>query len=120
MEQLKLPSTLLGKMRNMAAQWWRALGDGDPVDRRFAWGAAGVLGVVVVAAVITYLVGLDRREIKHLLDDGQYSESARAANSYLEHNQNDLEASAWAQEALTRSIVPAWVDYMDHGRFAEA
>jgi hypothetical protein len=79
-----------------------------------------MLGTIATAAAITYLVGVDRREIKELLDDGQYSESARAANNYLEHNQGDLEVTAWAGEALTRSIVPTWLDFIAHGRFAEA
>ncbi|MDY6947843.1 MAG: FHA domain-containing protein [Pseudomonadota bacterium] len=120
MEQLKVPATRLGRLRKLVGQSWRALGGGDSVDRRVAWGAAGLLGVIATAAVITHLVGLDRREIKALLDDGRYSQSARAANSYLQRNDDDLEATAWAEEALTRAIVPTWVDYMEHGRFAEA
>ena len=45
----------------MVGQLWRALGGGDSIDRRFVWGAVGVLGVIVVIAASTYLIGLDRR-----------------------------------------------------------
>lgn len=118
--QLNAPTGKLGKVRNMVGQLWRALGGGDSIDRRFVWGAVGVLGVIVVIAASTYLIGLDRRGIKDFLDDGQYSESAKAANSYLEHNSDDSEATAWAEEALTRAIVPVWMDHIDHARFADA
>lgn len=122
-QQLQPPATGLRKLQNMIGQVWGALGGhtnvGD-IDRRFVWGAAAVLGTIVVAGVITYLVGLDRREIKALLDEGQYSQSAIAANRYLERNRDDADANAWADEALTRTIVPVWVEHIDQGRFAEA
>lgn len=120
MQQLQAPATRFGKLRHTVRQLWSALGGGSSVDRRFVWGAVGVLGVIVLATAITYIVGLDRREIKELLDEGQYSESASAANSYLEHNRDDLEASAWGEEALTRSIVPVWIGHIDQGHFADA
>lgn len=117
--QLKEPPKGLRKLQNTAGQVWRALGGGK-VDRRFLWGATALLGVIVMAIAITYLVGLDRHQIKELLDEGQYVESAAAANRYLEHNSDDAEASTWAEEALTKAIVPTWVDHIDHGRYPEA
>lgn len=117
--QLEAPATGLGRLRNMVGQVWRALG-GGPIDRRIVWGATAMLGVIIMAGAITYLVGLDRREIKGLLDSGQYTESAAAANRYLEQKPDDGEASSWAEEALTKAIVPTWVDHIDNGRYAEA
>ncbi len=119
-QQLNVPVGKLGKLQNIVGQLWRALGGGDSFNRRFVWGAVGVLGVILVIAASTYLIGLDRRGIKDLLDDGQYSDSAKAANSYLEHNSEDPEATTWAEEALTRAIVPVWMEHIDHGRFTEA
>lgn len=118
--QLKPPSTGLRKLQDMIGQLWRALGGSSHVDRRFMWGAAALLGVIVVAGAITYLVGIDRDEIKALLDEGHYSESASAANRYLERNPDDLEARAWAEEALIRTVVPVWMEHIELGRFADA
>jgi pSer/pThr/pTyr-binding forkhead associated (FHA) protein len=117
--QLKEPPKGLRKFGSTVGQVWSALGGGT-VDRRFLWGATALVGVIVMAIAITYLVGLDRHQIKTLLDQGQYSESAAAANRYLEHNPNDSEASAWGEEALTRAIVPTWVDHIDNDRYSEA
>ncbi|WP_129774681.1 FHA domain-containing protein [Peristeroidobacter soli] len=117
--QLKEPPKGLRKLGATVGQVWRALGGGT-VDRRFMWGAAALLGVIVMAIAITYLVGQDRHQIKELLDEGQYSESAIAANRYLEHHPNDAEASTWGEEALTRAIVPTWMDHIDHDRYPEA
>jgi pSer/pThr/pTyr-binding forkhead associated (FHA) protein len=117
--QLQPPPTGLRKLRNTVGQVWQALGGGT-IDRRVVWGATALLGVIVMAIAITYLVGLDRRNIKDRLDDRHYSESAAAANRYLEHNSNDAEVNTWAEEALTLAIVPTWVDHIDHGRYAEA
>lgn len=119
-QQLKPPATGLRKLQGMIGQLWRALGGSSDIDRRFVWGAAAVLGVIVVAGAITYLVGIDRDEIKELLDNGHYSESASAANRYLERNPDDLEARAWAEDALIRTIVPVWMEHIDLGRFADA
>ncbi|HEY5755243.1 MAG TPA: FHA domain-containing protein [Steroidobacter sp.] len=117
--QLQPPPTGLRKLQNTVGQVWSALG-GGAIDRRVVWGATALLGVIVMAIAITYLVGLDRRDIKNLLDEGQYSESAAAANRFLEHNSEDAEVNTWAEEALTKAIVPTWVDHIDHGRYAEA
>jgi pSer/pThr/pTyr-binding forkhead associated (FHA) protein len=119
-QQLTPPATGLRKVQEMIGQLWRALGGSSDVDRRFVWGAAAVLGVIVVAGAITYLVGIDRDEIKGLLDEGHYSESASAANRYLERNPDDLEARAWAEDALIRTVVPVWMEHIDLGRFADA
>ncbi|HEY0683222.1 MAG TPA: FHA domain-containing protein [Steroidobacter sp.] len=119
-QQLRAPTTGLRKFQLILRQVGRALGADGSAARRIAWGAAGVLGAVVVAAAITYLIGMDRRGIKDLLEEGQYSESAKVANRYLERNADDHQASAWAEEALTKAIVPFWVSYMEQGRFEDA
>lgn len=117
--QLSAPASGLGKLRHMLAQVWRALGGGT-VERRVLWGGSAVLGVIIMAGAITYLVGVDRRDIKQMLDNGQYAESAAAANRYLEHKPDDAQASTWAEEALTKAIVPTWVDHIENGRHEDA
>lgn len=122
-EKLTPPPTGLRKVRHMAGQLWRALSgqnDAGRIDRRFLWGVAAIVGVIVTAAAITYLVGADRQKVKNLLDDGQYSASASAANRYLEHHPDDLDARAWAEEALIRTVVPTWIEHVEQGRYADA
>lgn len=119
-QQLKPPATGFGKVREMVGQFWHALGGSSQLDRRLVWGGAAVLGVIVMAAAITYLVGADKSKVKHLLDDGHYAESAAAANGYLKRNPDDADVKAWAEDALIRSIVPVWLQDIDQGRFADA
>ena len=119
-EQLRAPPTGIRGIQLMLRQVWRALGGGGSAGRRVVWGAAIVLGAIVMAAAITYLMGMDRRGIKDLLAQGQYTESAKLANRYLEHNSDDLEAGVWAEEALTKAIVPMWVKFMEQGNFTAA
>lgn len=119
-QQLRAPPTGIRKVKLMLTQFWRALGGEGTVGRRVAWGAAGVLGAIVVVAAVSHLAGRDRRGIQDLLEQGQYSESARVANRYLEHNSDDFEAGAWAEEALTKAIVPMWVKHIEQGRFDAA
>ncbi|MBM0106850.1 FHA domain-containing protein [Steroidobacter sp. S1-65] len=119
-QQLRAPPTGIRKYQLMLRQVWRALGGGGSVSRRAAWGAAIVLGAIVIAAAITYLIGMDRRGIKDLLAQGQYTESAKVANRYLEHSSDDFEAGAWAEEALTKAIVPTWMKFMEQENFTAA
>ncbi|WP_129646843.1 hypothetical protein [Peristeroidobacter agariperforans] len=117
--QLTAPETGLGKLRSVVGEVWLALG-GGAFGRRVLWGATAVLALMIIAGAIAYLVGSDRRDIKEMLDDGQYAESAAAANRYLEQKPDDAEASAWAEEALTKAIVPTWLGLIENARYAEA
>jgi pSer/pThr/pTyr-binding forkhead associated (FHA) protein len=117
---LKTPTGPLQKLRTSIGEFWKALSGGSGVSRKAVW--IGIVLVAVIAGAIggSYLVGLDRREIKTLLDDGKYAESANVANSYLRRHPDDHEANNWADEALTKAVLPTWIGYIDRGRFDEA
>ena len=119
-QQLKTPTGSLGRLGAWIAEFWRELGGERGVSRKAVW--VGVALVVVMAGAIgaSYLIGWDRREIKSLLDDGKYEQSASAANAYLQRHPDDHEASTWADEALTKAILPTWMRSIDAGRFDEA
>lgn len=117
---LKAPGGPLERMRAMAGEFWRALRGQSHIDRKVAWIAVAVVVVTVTAVGGSYLLGTDRREIKALLDDGKYSESARTANRYLARHPEDQQAAGLAEEALTKALVPAWIQYVDAGHFDQA
>jgi hypothetical protein len=118
-QQLKTP----GPMQRLGAsigEFWNALTGQRSVSRKAVW--IGVALVAVIAGAIggSYLIGLDRRDIKSLLDDGKYEQSAGAANTYLQRHADDHEANGWADEALTKAILPTWIGHIDKGQFDEA
>jgi pSer/pThr/pTyr-binding forkhead associated (FHA) protein len=119
-QKLQPPATGLRKLQDMIGQLWRALVGNNKVDRRIVWGAAVVLGAIMAVGAVTYFAGIDRHTIKQLLDEGQYAESASAANRYLQSDPDDLDAKAWAEEALIKSVVPVWMEHVTRGRFADA
>ena len=65
-------------------------------------------------------IGFDRREIRSLLDDGKYEASALAANRYLKKHPDDVDAAAWGQEALAKTMAAAWAGLIEKKRFDEA
>jgi pSer/pThr/pTyr-binding forkhead associated (FHA) protein len=118
-ETAKVPA-LKESSGGLAGRLWRAVRGDANVDRRVIKIAVGVLAVIMVAGLSAYLIGFDRREIKSLLDDGKYEESALAANSYLKKHPDNDEVAAWGQEALARAVAPAWIALIEKQRFDAA
>jgi len=118
-ETAKVPA-LKAPSGGLAGRLWGALWGDASVDRRAVRIAVGVLAVMIVAGLSAWLIGFDRREIKSLLDDGKFEESALAANRYLQKHPDNDEVEAWGQEALARAVTPAWIGMTEKGRFDEA
>ena len=118
-ETAKVPA-LKASSGGLAGRLWGALRGDANVDRRVVRIALGVLAVMMVAGLSAYLIGFDRREIKSLLDDGKYEESALAANRYLKKHPDNDEVAAWGQEALAKAVAPAWIGLIEKKRFDEA
>jgi pSer/pThr/pTyr-binding forkhead associated (FHA) protein len=108
------------KPKSSIRQFWRAFTGENRISRVAIWAIVGILVAAAAAIGGSYLLGMDRSEIKSLLDDRKYSESAAAANRYLERHPDDPKATAWAQEAVTMAVVPAWMQLIEQGRFDDA
>jgi pSer/pThr/pTyr-binding forkhead associated (FHA) protein len=117
---LEQPTRPLQKLKAAINEYWRALRGDKAIDRRVPRFATGVFIIAVAAVAASYFIGSGRREIKSLLDDGEYVQSAQAASNYLARHPDDREASGWAEQALIKAVVPAWIAYIDQSRFEDA
>jgi pSer/pThr/pTyr-binding forkhead associated (FHA) protein len=70
------------------------------------WLAA--LLVVAGVAVWAWLDSAPRRDIRELLDNGDYIAAVTQANRYLATHPGDEEVSELATESLLRAVVPGW------------
>jgi hypothetical protein len=65
--------------------------------------------LAVGLAVGVYLSGAQQREIKDLMEAGEYARGAELATRYLETHPHDEQVRAWATEALMKDTVPRWM-----------
>ena len=108
------------RSRALAGEFREALDNGEPVDRRKIWAGAGLLVLGLIVAIAIYILDIDRREIKELLDAGAYADSAAVGNRYLKSHADDDEAGAWALQALLKSTVPDWIESIERGNYDAA
>lgn len=90
--------------------------------RKSGAGKYWLAALVVVAGVLlwTWLDTAPRREMRALLDSGDYSAAATLANRYLADHPGDPEASQLAGEALLKAVVPEWQSAIESGDFETA
>jgi pSer/pThr/pTyr-binding forkhead associated (FHA) protein len=93
--------------------------DTDASPRRLGL-AALLLALVGVGAFGIYYSGASLREIRGLLDAGDYAQAAVRANVYLQSDPADDEVVALATEALLKDRVPAWVELVEAEKFTQA
>lgn len=108
------------KIRTGFSELRNALRTDSKMDRRKLWAGVGVAAAGVAILATIHILGADRREIKELLDEKDYRESAVVANQYLAKHPDDDEASAWGQKALIKALVPGWLVLLNRGDFEDA
>jgi len=109
-----------GSKSSVVDELRKVLGTDSQVNRRRNRIAAGIASVLLAVVIGFYFLGDERREIKELLDEGEFLQSATVANRYLEDHADDEQAGTWAEEALLKAVVPAWMDMISQGDFAAA
>lgn len=77
--------------------------------RSVAWKVAAGLGTLVAVALgLTWWVQSER-ELKNLIERGEYAQAARRADELLQRKPDDVELKALAVEAALKAHVPAWL-----------
>ncbi len=107
----------MGKAQAFIRELRAALGNERPRHR--AWLAGGSAAVVLVVAAL-YLHNAPRREIKALIEQGDYRAGLLQASEYLSQHPGDAEMSALALKALVQETVPGWQTDIEAGHFAAA
>lgn len=109
-----------GKRQTLLAQFKHAISDDKPISRKKIWLTVSMGGVLALLAVAVYLKGAPEREVKKLLIEKHYAESAVAANRYLQERTGDKQMMALATEALVNYLVPNWMMKLEQKAFSEA
>ena len=110
----------LGRMRSSLRQVRSALADDTPARPRRLWPAGLVLLAVAGIAATAYMNTSAQRNIRELIEAGEYQQALLAANAYLETHRKDHEVGDLATEALLKTTAPAWNDLVMSGDYAAA
>jgi pSer/pThr/pTyr-binding forkhead associated (FHA) protein len=89
------------------------------ISRMLRWSIALVALVAVVSGAI-YISGASQRNLRDMLDQGDYVEAAQQASRYLAHDPNNAQYRALGSEALLKAYVPAWLDQLKANDFRHA
>ena len=98
----------------------RALAEEGEQRPRRRWLSGLVLVAVAGVAAAVYITTAPQRNIRELLDGGEYRQAALAASRYLERHGDERDVSALATEALLKATAPDWTAAVMDGDFAAA
>ncbi|RJG04161.1 FHA domain-containing protein [Noviherbaspirillum sedimenti] len=111
-----------GKLAVFAAELAQAFGGGE---RRLGlgekwWRLPALAGALLTAAVLAYLANDPERELRGMLDDGEYARAATAAAGYLAQAPEQAQLRALGTEALLKAKVPQWQALLRARQFQRA
>ncbi|CAM3801304.1 FHA domain-containing protein [Polaromonas hydrogenivorans] len=82
----------------------------EPADsRRGAWKAAALVAVLGAIALTAMLWGADERQLKNVVERGDYAQASVLVNRLLEQRPGDVDLKALATEAALKANVPPWL-----------
>ena len=90
------------------------------VSRRVLWSGAIILFGMAALIGFSYYQGVPKRTIEQYLNQGDYIESVKRADAYLEQHPQDEEVSELAVEAVLRFAIPAWQQQLYANEFLQA
>jgi pSer/pThr/pTyr-binding forkhead associated (FHA) protein len=108
------------RLRTSLREARKALADEGEKRPRRHWLTGLVLVTVAAVAAALYLNTAPQRNIRQLLEGGQYREAALAASAYLARHGDQHDVSVLATEALLKATVPDWTAAVMDGDFAAA
>jgi hypothetical protein len=95
------------------------VGEGTQVNRLYRWGMTVAMAAVALGAVL-YFNGASERELKNLIDSGDYAPAAVLASRSLASDPDNVELKTLGTEALLKADVPRWMDFLKRRDFARA
>jgi pSer/pThr/pTyr-binding forkhead associated (FHA) protein len=110
-----------GKFALLAAGLLDALGAaGDASQARLRPWLAGLAALVVLVPLVLYRAGAPERELKSLVDSGEYANAALLANDLLASDPSNAELRALGTQALLKAGLPPWMASIKSRRFDQA
>jgi pSer/pThr/pTyr-binding forkhead associated (FHA) protein len=109
------------KFALMAAGLLQAMGGASDADReRLRRWAPGLVGLLLLIILVLYQVGAPERELKGLLETGDYATAAVLASERLAGDPDNAEIRAGATEAALKAELPPWMSSLKARRFDRA
>ncbi|MFT4510375.1 FHA domain-containing protein [Caballeronia sp. 15711] len=97
-----------------------AFGGDRPMKRRVIFiGLAFVAAMIAIGSAL-YFSGTAERNLKSMVEHGDYRHAVIVANTYLGKHPNDPQAMVLGTEALLKGYVPDWLDQLKHRSFDAA
>jgi hypothetical protein len=109
------------RLRSSLGEVRRALAEeGVPARPRRVWPAVAAVIVVIGIAFAVYMTTAAQRNLRLLVDEGEYREAAVVANAYLETHPGDRDVRELATDALLKATVPDWSRFVLSEDFSAA
>jgi len=89
-----------------------AFGGGQAMKRRVLFYGLAFIAAIVAIGSAVYFSGNTERNLKGLVEHGDYRTAVTAANAYLDTHPNDPRATALGTEALLKAYLPDWLDHL--------
>jgi pSer/pThr/pTyr-binding forkhead associated (FHA) protein len=97
-----------------------AFGGGKPMERRVLFlGLAFVVAMIAIGSTL-YFSGTAERNLKSMVDHGDYRHAVTVANAYLDKHPKDPQAIVLGTEALFKGYLPDWLDHLKRRNFDAA
>lgn len=89
-------------------------------SKRLVVGGAALATALLVLALTVYVRGAPERELKNLLDSGDYALAAATARELLERHPDNAKLQAQGTAALLKARLPDWLARVGKGDFTGA
>jgi pSer/pThr/pTyr-binding forkhead associated (FHA) protein len=110
-----------GKFALMAAGLLEAMGAAGDTDRqRMRRWTLGLAALMLLIILVLYQVGAPERELKGLIDNGDFATAAVLASERLASDPDNAEIRARGTEALLKAELPPWMAFLKAHRFERA
>lgn len=110
----------IGMAKLHARQIGKAFQGEQRVNSRISKRVATGVAIVSVFALAYFFYPSDVANIKQLSAQGQFTESAKLANSYLLKHPQNADIEAVATRALINSVLPDWLPLIDSNEYVAA
>ncbi|HEV7832668.1 MAG TPA: FHA domain-containing protein [Caballeronia sp.] len=97
-----------------------AFGGGQPIKRGVLFGGLAFVAAMIAIGSALYFSGTAERNLKSLVDHGDYRHAVTVANAYLGTHPNDPQAMVLGTQALFKGYLPDWLDQLKHRNFDAA
>lgn len=119
-EQIPVRRRSRSKVVRFVSDLGAAFGCGRPMERRvLLFGLAFVVAMIAIGSAL-YFTGTAERNLKSMVDHGDYRQAVSVSNAYLDKHPKDPQAIVLGTEALFKGYLPDWLEQLKRRNFDAA